>query len=344
MLANSSQIQANLTSQPALYITEPYVVEVFRLIVITAAAVIGVIGSILVFILAPKSNKARTAGSLYIRSLAVADIAILVVNFPIAIIKEQSPLYWPIGKEVCYVFYPLMELFHGACIWSIVAIAVERYRGIIHSHRQSINSIRITVAVIWIGTFVLLVVPLLFYVRFVENPLGTFCGFEWPSPVFHAVYNITDAVVLYVLPLVIISYTYIRITREINVSSNLHKKLSLTAKVRQGEEMKRVKQNARTKKLLTPLVVVFTITMLPVNVFRVLVIFWQSFVFHKLFLIFYNICVIGVVVNSAADPIIYTIVTKDFHARLKAFISRRSVFDRNLSNSPTQISIRETDV
>jgi len=320
-------------------------VEVFRLIFTSTAALIGVFGSILVFLLAPESKKSRTAGSLYIRSLAVADIAILVVNFPIAIIKEQSPLHWPLGKQVCYVFYPLMELFHGACIWSIVAIAVERYRGIIHSHRQTLKSIRVTVALIWTGTFLLFVVPLLFYVRFVENLQGTFCGFDWPSPIFHAVYNVTDAVILYVLPLIIISFTYLRITREINVSSNFHKQLSLTAKVRRGEEMKRVKQNAKTKKLLTPLVVVFTITMLPVNVFRVLLIFWQSFVFHQLFLIFYNICVIGVVINSAADPIIYTIVTKDFHARLKAFISRRSVFDKNLSNTPSHCSIiKETNV
>lgn len=342
MLNNATQV-GNTTVQPrSLYITEPYVIEVLRLIFVTTAAVIGVMGSIFVCLLAPTSTKARSAGSLYIRSLAVADVAILVVNFPIAVIKEQSPLYWPLGKEVCYVFYPLMELFHGACIWSIVAIAVERYRGIIHSHRQAIKSIRITVAVIWTGSFVLLVAPLLFYVRYVENPHGTFCGFAWPSPVYHAVYNSADAVLLYVLPLVIISFTYVRITREINVSSLLHKRLSLT-KVRRGEEIKRVKQNARTKKLLTPLVVIFTITMLPVNVFRVLVIFWESFVYHELFLIFYNVCVIGVVINSAADPIIYSIVTKGFHARLKAFISNRSsVFDRN--SATFHETIRETDV
>jgi len=276
------------TVQP-LYIKEPYVVEVLRLTVFGCAAFVGVVGSIIVCLLAPRGNRMRSTGSLYIRSLAVADIAILLVNFPIAIIKEQSPLYWPLGKEVCFVFYPLIEMFHGACIWSIVAIAVERYRGIIHTKRQSLRSIRMTVALIWVGSFVLLVIPLLFLVRYVQNPHGTFCGFAWPSPIMHVVYNIMDAVVLYVLPLVIISFTYLHITRAINVSSLLHKKLSMSAKVRRDEEMKRVKQNARTKKLLTPLVLVFTITMLPVNAFRIVVICWESFVHHKLFLIFYNI-------------------------------------------------------
>lgn len=341
---DNSTAQANKTIAPSLYIKEPYVLEIFRLIFVTSVAVVGVFGSITVCLVAPSSKKKRSSGSLFIRSLAVADIAILVVNFPIAVIKEQSPFYWPLGKEVCFVFYPLMEMFHGACIWSIVAIAVERYLGIIHTKKQTLQSTRFTVAGIWTISFVILVAPLLFIVKYVQNSNGTFCGFAWPSSLSHAVYNVMDAVVLYILPLTIITFTYLRITRAINVSSNLHKNLSSQTEVRRGEEMRRVKQNARTKKLLTPLVLVFIITMLPVNVFRVLVIFWESFMYHKLFLIFYNICVIGVVINSAADPIIYSIVTKDFHSRLKALFEKKS-FSRDGRSSTTwglRATVKET--
>lgn len=326
------------------YITEPQPVVVLRLTIESFAAFLGVIGSILVCLVVPKGDKARSAGSLYMISLAIADLLILVVNFPIAVIKEQSPTRWLLGKEMCYVLYPLLEMFHAACIWSIVAIAVERYRGIICTRRQSEKSVKLTITVIWLGSFILFVTPLLFIITYAETAVGTFCFLDWPSQLFFVIYNIMDIILLYVLPLTIISYTYLRITREINASSVLHKRLSKSAKVRRNDELKRVKQNTRTKKLLTPLVVVFTITMLPINAFRVAVLCLETFNQHRLFLIFYNICVIGVVLNSVADPIIYSIVTKNFLSRLKSMFSRNPFHEKNSSTTVLRPADRETDV
>lgn len=324
------------------YITEPRPVLILRLTVESLAAFLGVVGSILVCLVVPKGDKARSAGSLYMISLAIADLLILVVNFPIAVIKEQSPRRWLLGKEMCYALYPLLEMFHAACIWSIVAIAVERYRGIICTRRQSQKSVKLTIAAIWFGSFTLFVTPLLFIITYSENKMGTFCFLNWPNQLLAVIYNSVDIILLYVLPLAIISFTYVRITREINASSVLHKRLSKSAKVRRNEELKRVKQNTRTKKLLTPLVVVFTITMFPINAFRVAVLCLESFTQHRLFLIFYNICVIGVVLNSVADPIIYSIVTKDFLSRLKCMFSRKLFLEKN--SSILRPLDRETDV
>ncbi|XP_031571500.1 probable G-protein coupled receptor 83 [Actinia tenebrosa] len=347
VLSNFTQAINSSTkvNQFAGYITEPRPVVILRLTIESFAAFLGVIGSILVCLVVPKGDKGRSAGSLYMISLAIADLLILVVNFPIAVIKEQSPTYWPLGKEMCYALYPLLEMFHAACIWSIVAIAVERYRGIICTRRQSQRSVKLTIAVIWVGSFILFVTPLLFIITYTENAMGTFCYLKWPSQLFLVIYNVMDTILLYVLPLAVISYTYLRITREINASSVLHKRLSKSAKVRRDEELKRVKQNTRTKKLLTPLVVVFTISMFPINAFRVALLCLETFTQHRLFLIFYNICVIGVVLNSVADPIIYSIVTKDFLSRLKSMLSRdSSIHEKNSSMTVLRPADRETDV
>lgn len=48
------------------------------------------------------------------------------------------------------------------------------------------------------------------------------------------------------------------------------------------------------------------------NVFCVLLLFWEELVFKKYFLLIYNICVIGVVINLVVDFLIYLIVFKDF--------------------------------
>jgi len=91
-----------------------------------------------------------------------------------------------------------------------------------------------------------------------------------------------------------------------------------------------MRQNSKAKKILTPIVLVFTISMLPLNALRVMLLFWEELAFEKHFLLIYNVCVIGVVINSAADPLIYSIVSKDFRSELKEIASQFTQTLRNL--------------
>ncbi|EDO31171.1 predicted protein [Nematostella vectensis] len=341
---HSEELRPNCVLPASPYITEPQAVKVTRLGIEIGAALVGIIGNLLVTVLAPRGRKLRSADGLYVRSLAIADLGILTVNFSIAVIREQSPVHWPIGKEMCYFLYPFSEVFHGACVWSIAAIALDRYRGIIHRRHQSAQSAKVSIAAIWLGSFGIFVVPLFFIVRYVETECKEVCMFEWPAPLMHHIYIGMDAMLLYFVPLGLISYTYLIITAEIRTSSMLHKRMGQQQSARKKEEIRRVKQNSRTARLLTHLVIVFTITMLPLNAFRLVVLSWDGFANHQLFLVFFNIAVLGVVINSAADPIVYSIVSKDFISNLRCQCRSFKGFGSVMRKNRASASSRQTQL
>lgn len=110
------------------YVNEPYSVRLFRLILVNLLAILGFFGNLWVSIQV-FDRSTRSPVAYYIRNLALADMGVLSLSFPIAIIKEQMPNNWPLESVFCHYFYPFTEVFHGASIWSIAAIAAERYRG-----------------------------------------------------------------------------------------------------------------------------------------------------------------------------------------------------------------------
>lgn len=315
-----------------LYFQEPAPMLIARLTIEVTLAFMGLLGNAMVSFVISRQRRFRSGLKLFIRNLAFADIGILTISFPIAVVKEQVPLHWPFGKVFCVYFYPLAEVFHGVSVWSITAIAIERYRNIAtntgaHSSAYiSTKPLKWGLLLIWVVSFLVVSLPLLFVMEYVEDSIGTFCVVGW-SRTMHNVYIISLTVFWYLLPLGIIIFTYVKISRQIQESNKFHrssiKRRSPERKlenslIRFSEEGKRMRQNSKAKKILTPIVLVFAISMLPLNVLRVLLLFWEDVLFDKYFLLIYNACVIGVVVNSASDPLIYSIVSNDFRMELKA--------------------------
>lgn len=332
-----------------LYFEEPAVLMITRLTIEVTLAFMGLVGNTVVSFVISRQHKFRSGLKLFIRNLAFADIGILAISFPIAVVKEQLPFYWPFGRVICLYFYPLAEVFHGVSVWSITAIAIERYRkittikGARNSTYISTKSLNWGLLAIWLISFLVVSLPLLFVMDFMEHNTETsteiFCVVAW-SHTIHSIYIISLAIFWYLLPLVIIVFTYVKISREIQQSNEFHK-TSIRRRSRQRNledsrntrltmEAKRMRQNSKAKKILTPIVLVFTISMLPLNALRVMLLFWEELVFEKHFLLIYNVCVIGVVINSAADPLIYSIVSKDFRSELKEIASQFTQTLRNL--------------
>ena len=332
-----------------LYFEEPAVLMITRLTIEVTLAFMGLVGNAVVSFVISRQNKFRSGLKVFIRNLALADIGILAISFPIAVVKEQLPFYWPFGRVICLYFYPLAEVFHGVSVWSITAIAIERYRkittikGTRNSTYMSTKYFKWGLLAIWLISFLVVSLPLFFVMDFVEYNTKTstqvFCVVAW-SHTIHSIYIISLTIFWYLLPLVIIVFTYVKISREIQQSNEFHK-TSIRRRSRKRdredspstrftEEAKRMRQNSKAKKILTPIVLVFIISMLPLNVLRVMLLFWEELAFGKHFLLIYNVCVIGVVINSAADPLIYSIVSKDFRSELKKIASQFTQTLRNL--------------
>lgn len=339
----TSNLTHNFSNSAPTYLHEPKGVAIFRLVLETLIAFCGVIGNILVCLVITRCVRVKTPIHFYILNLAVADLGILLVNFPFAVLREQSPSYWPLGEGVCLYFYPLAEVFYGVSIWSIAAIAIERYRTIVGSvasaslrqtslFRESARkSVYRTLASIWIISFLVVSLPTFFLITYSKT--DRVCNVIAVSFALIQAYNLSLTIFCYLLPLAIITWTYVHIERSLQQSTTflmrMSKNFEMSSLCKSDSSTKlsnfsRVRQNTRVRRILTPVLAIFAVTMLPVNVFRLLLTYWKGILLLNYFFVLYNICIILVVINSASNVFIYSLVSKEFRDGFKMLLPRRN--------------------
>lgn len=323
----SSNFTSNISTPN--YIKEPLFLEITRLTVEVSIAVLGVLGNVLVCHAVTTSKKLHSVANFHIRNLAIADLGVLLINFPLAVIKEQDPSKWPLGEFFCRYIYPIGDVFHGVSVWSITAIAIDRYRAIVkgvrRDRKRALKTARVTVILIWLASFVIVSLPLFFVIDFIDlRPLVEYvdCTPKWPDQpdkdVFQQTYLLGIAIFWYILPLSVIIMTYIKIGQRLKESSRFHKTIRRSFSVKKRRRREQI--NAKAKKLLTPVVVVFTVTMFPLNALRLVIIYWKelpSSPLSRFIWVFYNIAVICVIVNSSVNCLIYSLVSVEFRREFK---------------------------
>lgn len=233
----------------------------------------------------------------FVRNLPVADLGILRISFPFAIVKEQDPYHWPLGVFLCRCVFPLSDLFFGVSVWSITLIAVDRHRAIVRGVLPKRSSTvfklaRWMVVCVWILSFLIISVPQYVVMDFFDYRPDfniTDCTQRWPNEEdgdeMRQANFMSLAVFCYVLPLTIVVGTFHSISRKLRASS----KFNRTIREDYGEideqrhrERLRERQNSKAKKLLIPVVIAFAVTMLPLNVFRLVVLYWKEIAQHNI--------------------------------------------------------------
>ena len=323
-------------------------VEVVKLTLYASCSLFGVIGNILVTVILIRIKAKETrVMDFYLINLAIADLGTLLLAFPIAATRERLPSNWPFGEFVCLYVLPLIDIFHGSSVWFITATAIERYQKIARPSkvnvklRSSFKRAKIIAVCIWVASFFVFSFPMYFVLRYKEmSNGGTSCGPEWPSWgrgfVLPQVYIALMTFLSYIIPLAVTSGTFLTVSRKLNESSKFIKIM------KHGEDREtvildncnhggccsprrhavRLAQNRRAKVILTPVVVVFAVFMLPLAMLRLCVVFWppiDSQTFYNNLLYAVILCAI---INSSANPVIYSVVRKDFRRQLARLFCR----------------------
>lgn len=313
----------NSTDERAMPVDEAFILSLQVFI-----ALFGVVGNILVITVITKMGKKKQAGDLYLLNLAIADLGTLVLTFPSMVVREKLPWKWPFGEFICLYVHPVPEIFYGASVWCIAVVAIDRYRKIVTSKTLSpINSAvtlrtaKIVAACLWMASFLVFCLPLYFVMKYHEEPGGKLA---WCNPMmsftFSGVYMGVLTFFSYILPLTVITFTYIVISRVINRSSAFIKLMKNEGYADDEQRLSKIKsvrlrQNERAKKILTPLVLTFAVTMLPLNIFR-LIWAWKPALVEQHVKLLLNVVTVFVLINSSANPVIYSVVSKEFRKLL----------------------------
>ncbi|KAG1958736.1 tachykinin receptor 1a isoform X2 [Pimephales promelas] len=220
-LITSNDFQSNWTNNSiAQNETEVYwnqfVQPVWRIVLWAVAystiVIVSVVGNITVMWIILAHKRMRTVTNYFLVNLAFAEASMsafnTVINFVYSVHNE-----WYFGLNYCrfHNFFPIAAVF--ASIYSMSAIALDRYMAIIHplKQRMSATQTKVVIGVIWVLAF-LLAFPQYYYSDTDQLPGRVVCYIDWPEYTlldFKKMYFVCVAVLIYFLPLLVMGCAYL---------------------------------------------------------------------------------------------------------------------------------------
>ncbi|KAE8752645.1 Periviscerokinin Receptor [Frankliniella occidentalis] len=278
--------------------------------------VTGVIGNVAVCVVIVRNASMHTATNYYLFSLAVSDLALLLLGLPyeLSVYWQQYP--WTYGEVLCKFRALVSEMTSYTSVLTIVAFSLERYLAICHplqSYRMSglRRAVRI-IAVLWIVSFVAaLPFSVLSTVHYLEWPIGS--GLLAPESAFCAmldsymVYE-TSSLLFFLLPMLVMVVIYGRIGSKIR-SRGRH---SLGKRV-EGTMHGETKQTQTRKaiiRMLSAVVIAFFLCWAPFHSQRLVYLYGQDLPhFAEINAWLYYVTGVLYFFGSTVNPILYNLMS-----------------------------------
>ncbi|XP_030128022.4 neuropeptide FF receptor 2 [Taeniopygia guttata] len=220
-------LEANV-SYVDFYLHQPWVAAVFitSYLLIFLLCMVGN-GGVCCIVLWNK--RMRTVTNLFILNLAVSDLLVGLFCMPTTLL-DNIIAGWPFGSLVCKMSGMVQGISVSASVFTLVAIAVDRFWCIVHPFKQklTIPAAVATIAVIWVLA-VAIMCPSAVLLQVQEEKrfqvlLGSgnatrpvfWCREEWPDPAMRKIYTTILFANIYLAPLSLIVLMYARISVSIS--------------------------------------------------------------------------------------------------------------------------------
>ncbi|XP_072213705.1 G-protein coupled receptor 83 [Excalfactoria chinensis] len=279
--------------------------------------IFSLFGNVLVCHVIIKSKRLRSATSLFIVNLAVADIMITLLNTPFTLARFVNST-WIFGKGMCHVsrFAQYCSLHVSAL--TLTAIAVDRHQVIMHPLKPRLPMAKgvIYISVIWVmaACFSLphAIYQKLFTFEYSEEVTRCLCIPDFPEPadLFWKYLDLTTFVLLYVLPLLIISAAYMTVAKKLWLRN-------VIGDVTTEQYFALRKKNRKTIKMLMLVVILFAICWFPLNCYVVLLSSQTIRSNNALYFAFHWLAMS----STCYNPFIYCWLNDSFRAELKALLN-----------------------
>ncbi|XP_043087050.1 neuropeptide FF receptor 1-like [Puntigrus tetrazona] len=181
------------------------------------------LGNILVCFIVLKNRQMRTVTNIFILNLAISDLLVGILCLPITLV-DNLITGWPFDVVVCKMSGLVQGASVSASVFTLVAIAVERFRCIIYPFQRKLTRRQaiVTIAFIWalaVGIMCPSAVTLtvsqdvLHFTVDGDNethPLYT-CWEAWPDQSMRKIYTTVLFSHIYLAPVTLIAVMYSRI-------------------------------------------------------------------------------------------------------------------------------------
>ncbi|KAM3910468.1 G-protein coupled receptor 83-like [Leptodactylus fuscus] len=246
-------------------------VKALLIVAYSLIIIMSLFGNMLVCHVVMKNKRMHSATSLFIVNLAVSDILITLLNTPFTLVRFVYST-WVFGKDMCHVsrFVQYCSLHVSAL--TLTAIALDRHQVILNplKPRMSLTRGFLSITFIWVmATCFSLphaIYQKLLQYNYRQTTIRSLCipDFPEPSDLFWKYLDLSTFVLLYLLPLLIITITYSRLAKKLwmrNAIGDITTEQYITHR----------KNKKKSIKMLVLVVVVFAVCWFPLNCYVVLI-------------------------------------------------------------------------
>uniref|UniRef100_A0AAY4BHC3 Neuropeptide FF receptor 1 n=1 Tax=Denticeps clupeoides TaxID=299321 RepID=A0AAY4BHC3_9TELE len=199
------------------------------------------VGNGLVCLIVLENRGMRTVTNLFILNLAVSDLLVGIFCIPTTLV-DNLITGWPFTNPVCKMSGLVQGMSVSASVFTLVAIAVDRFRCIVYPFQPKLTLLvaKATIVLIWVLALVIMCPSAaMLTVERVEDhymvhnkdynqtsPLYR-CYENWPDPEMRKIYTMVLFTHIYLVPLTLITLMYGRIGVKLSRPVISHKKIKV---------------------------------------------------------------------------------------------------------------------
>ncbi|XP_070476863.1 neuropeptide FF receptor 1 [Equus przewalskii] len=285
------------------------------------------VGNALVCFIVLKNRHMRTVTNMFILNLAVSDLLVGIFCMPTTLV-DNLITGWPFDNATCKMSGLVQGMSVSASVFTLVAIAVERFRCIVHPFREklTLREALVTIAVIW-ALALLIMCPsavtltvtreehhFMVDARNRSYPLYS-CWEAWPEKGMRKVYTTVLFSHIYLAPLALIVVMYARIARKLFQASGPGRAGGAAAEGARG-----ARRRARVVHMLVMVALFFTLSWLPLWALLLLIDYGHLSEpqLHLVTVYAFPFAHWLAFFNSSANPIIYGYFNENFRRGFQA--------------------------
>ncbi|XP_051757572.1 relaxin-3 receptor 1 [Ctenopharyngodon idella] len=277
----------------------------------SVVCVVGLIGNLLVFFFIRVKRERRTSKiNFFILNLAVTDFQ-FVLTLPFWAVDTALDFSWPFGDAMCKIILSVTVMNMYASVFFLTAMSITRYWSVASAlkdrSRQTSCSIRWVSVVLW-SLATVATAPTSIFSTVTTVAGEKLCLLRFPDGQYWlAVYHLQKILIAFILPMAIVSISYLLLLRLIRLRSMKSNS----------------KRRTQVTKSVTIVVLSFFLCWMPnhaITLWGVLVkfnaVYWdKSYYIVHTYVFPVTVCLAHA--NSCLNPFIYCLMRKEFRKKLK---------------------------
>ncbi|OWK55971.1 Prolactin-releasing peptide receptor [Lonchura striata] len=294
---------------------KPLIIPCYSLVVF-----IGVIGNYLLIYVICKTKKMHNVTNFLVGNLAFSDMLMCATCVPLTLAYAFEPRGWVYGRFMCYFVFLMQPVTVFVSVFTLTVIAVDRYCATVYPFRRrlTIPICAYILAAIWLLSCTL-AAPALVHTYHAEFPELDFsiCEEFW----FHMkrdrlAYAYSTLIITYVLPLAVISLSYLRISVKL-------KNRVVPGNVTQGQAEWDRARRRKTFRLLVLVVAAFGVCWLPLHIFNMIKDIDISLIDKQYFNFIQLLCHWFAMMSACTNAFLYAWLHDSFRGELKKMFAWR---------------------